>query len=114
MRGRASPDVPPAQRYRLKGRAEDKADDGVWALTCFIVRPGYRGRGITYALAAAAVEWARERGARCLEGYPMVLEPGKVVQWGELHVGNSKVFEAAGFERVHKPSLRRVVMRIEF
>ena len=26
-------------------------------------------------------------GARALEGYPMDPDPGKTVQWGELHVG---------------------------
>src|SRR5215469_17503259 len=38
-----------------KGRHEDKQDDGVWSVTCFVVRKGYRRRGITYALAAATV-----------------------------------------------------------
>ncbi|HEY3005203.1 MAG TPA: hypothetical protein VGJ44_22850 [Kribbellaceae bacterium] len=28
---------------------EDKDDDGVWAVTCFATRVGYRRRGITYA-----------------------------------------------------------------
>jgi GNAT superfamily N-acetyltransferase len=96
------------------GRAQDRTDADVWALTCFIVRPGFRGRGITYALAAAAVDHARKSGARALEGYPMVPEPGKPVQWGEMYVGNATVFEAAGFSQVAKPSLRRVVMRVEF
>jgi GNAT superfamily N-acetyltransferase len=95
-------------------RSEDKADDSVWAVTCFAVRAGLRRQGLTYPLAAATVDFARERGARALEAYPMVVEPGQDVTWGELHVGHRKVFEAAGFEEVSHPSKRRVVMRIDF
>jgi GNAT superfamily N-acetyltransferase len=95
-------------------RDEDKDDDGIWAVTCFAVRKGYRGRGMTYALARATVDHARRRGARALEAYPMITEPGKTITWGELHVGARQVFEEAGFEQVSKPTLRRVVMRVEF
>jgi len=97
-----------------RGRDEDSGDDGVWAVTCFVVRKGYRGRGLTYALAEATIPYARERGARALEGYPMITEPGKEVTWGELFVGARQVFEDAGFREVSHPTLRRVVMRIDF
>jgi len=96
------------------GRQEDKTDDGVWAVTCFVVRKGYRKRGITYALAAATVDYAREHGARALEAYPMITEPGKEITWGELYVGTRQVFAEAGFAEVSHPSPRRVVMRIDF
>jgi GNAT superfamily N-acetyltransferase len=96
------------------GRDEDKADDSVWAVTCFIIRLGYRRRGITYALARAAVDFARKRGARALEGYPMITRPDKEITWGELHVGSRNVFTDAGFTQVTHPSPRRVVMRIDF
>jgi GNAT superfamily N-acetyltransferase len=66
-------------RVPWEGRSEDKTDDSVWALTCFVTRAGYRRRGISYALARAAVDFARERGARALEGYPMVTKPGQDV-----------------------------------
>src|SRR5688500_3412937 len=58
-------------RVPWEGRAEDKADDSVWAVTCPFTRAGYRKRGISRALARAAVDFARERGARAVEGYPM-------------------------------------------
>jgi GNAT superfamily N-acetyltransferase len=95
------------------GRDEDKDDDGVWAVTCFVVRKGYRGRGLTYPLARATIDFARERGARALEAYPMITQPGKEITWGELHVGARQVFEDAGFEEISHPTLRRVVMRID-
>ena len=101
-------------RIPWTGRHEDKADDGVWAVTCFTVRKGFRGRGLTYPLARATIDFARERGARALEAYPMITQPGKEVTWGELYVGARQVFEDAGFKEVSRPTLRRVVMRIDF
>jgi GNAT superfamily N-acetyltransferase len=96
------------------GRAEDKADDRVWAVTCFVTRAGFRRRGVSRALARAAVDFARERGARALEGYPMITRPGQEITWGELHVGSRSIFEAAGFAEVSHPTKHRVVMRIDF
>jgi GNAT superfamily N-acetyltransferase len=101
-------------RVPWTGRDEDKDDDDVWAVTCFAVRKGFRGRGLMYPLARATVDFARERGARAVEGYPMITEPGKEITWGELHVGARQVFEDAGFKEVSHPSKRRVVMRIDF
>src|SRR5262249_38355393 len=93
---------------------EDKEDDGVWSVTCFVVRRGYRKRGLTYALAAATVPYAKAHGARALEGYAMRTKPGKEITWGELHVGPVQAFADAGFTEVSAPSVRRVVMRVEF
>ena len=101
-------------RVAWEGRAEDKADDSVWAVTCFVTRAGFRRRGISRALARATVDFARERGARALEGYPMITEPGKEITWGELHVGSRSIFAAAGFKEVTHPTPRRFVMRIDF
>ncbi len=97
-----------------RGRDEDKADDSVWAVTCLAVRKGFRRRGITYALARASVDFARDRGARALEAYTMITQPGKEITWGELHVGSRDVFAYAGFAEVSHPTPRRVVMRIDF
>jgi GNAT superfamily N-acetyltransferase len=98
-----------------KGRPEeDKEDDGVWSVTCFVVRKGYRRRGVSYALAAAAVGYARDSGARALEGYAMRTQPGKEITWGELYVGAVQVYADAGFTEVSAPSVRRVVMRVDF
>ena len=101
-------------RVPWEGRAEDKTDDSVWAVTCFVTRAGFRRRGISRALARAAVDFARERGARALEGYPMLTRPGQEIMWGELHVGSRSIFEAAGFSELSHPTPRRVVMRIDF
>jgi hypothetical protein len=72
---------------------------------------GFRKRGVSRALARAAVDFARERGARAIEGYPITT---KNVILEELHVGTQGVFAAAGFTEVSRPTLRRVVMRVDF
>ena len=102
--------------YRVPwlGRDEDKRDESVWAVTCVFVRAGYRRRGVSYALALAAVDFARSRGAKALEAYPMVTSKGEEIAWGELHVGSRSIFAAAGFKEVTRPTPRRVVMRVEF
>lgn len=97
-----------------RGRDEDKDDGGVWSVTCFAVRKGYRGRGLTYQLTRATIEYAREHGATAVEGYPMITQAGKKITWGEVHVGTRQAFEEAGFTEVSHPSLRRVVMRVDF
>jgi GNAT superfamily N-acetyltransferase len=96
------------------GRQEDKTDSNVWSVTCFVTRKGYRKQGITYALAAATIGFAREEGAWALEAYPMLADPGKEITWGEMRVGSRQVFAEAGFTEVSHPSPRRFVMRIGF
>jgi GNAT superfamily N-acetyltransferase len=98
-------------RVPWEGRDEDKADETVWAVTCLFTRAGFRKRGISRALARAAVDFARGRGARAIEGYPMT---SKNAILEELGVGTEATFAAAGFTEVSRPTLRRVVMRIDF
>lgn len=95
------------------GRSEDPQDPDVWAIVCFAIRPGFRGQGHTRALAKAAVEYARARGAKAVEGYPMVPKRGQNVSWGEMNVGSRTTFLAAGFREVAHPTARRVVMRLD-
>jgi GNAT superfamily N-acetyltransferase len=97
-------------RVPWEGRAEDKADDSVWAVTCLLTRAGFRKRGVSRALARAAVDFARERGARALEAYPMTTTDALLE---ELHVGTRSVFADAGLTEVSRPSVRRVVMRVD-
>ncbi|HLS63498.1 MAG TPA: GNAT family N-acetyltransferase [Ruania sp.] len=94
-----------------EGRSQDKADDGVWAVTCFVTRAGFRRRGVATALARAAVGHARRAGARAIEAYP-ITTTAAISE--ELHVGLVGMFENAGFRQVSAPTSRRVVMRLDF
>jgi GNAT superfamily N-acetyltransferase len=85
--------------------------EGVWSVTCFVVRKGFRRQGLMYELAAATVEYGRQVGACVLEGYPTEPPPGKVVIWDEASVGLLQVFLDAGYEVEGSPTLRRRVVR---
>lgn len=109
----ANPGLVRVYKVPWEGRSEDRADARVWAVTCVLVRTGFRKRGVAYALVAAAVSHARSRGARALEAYPMRTEAGQIMT-DEIHVGTESIFAGAGMRDVSRPGKRRVVMRIDF
>ena len=98
------------QQVPWVGRNEDRTDESVWAVTCFVSRTGFRRRGVAGALAAASVDFALSSGARAVEGYPITTT---AVITEELHVGTVGMFTRAGFREVSRPTARRVVMRID-
>ena len=87
-------------------------DPGVWAVTCFVVRREHRGEGLTPLLLAAAVEHAREHGARMLEAYPYDTAAAKK-HTNELYRGILSVFQAAGFREVARPKPDRAIVSLE-
>lgn len=73
-------------------------DLDVWSIWCIRVRPGHRGEGISHALLAGAVAFARAEGAPAVEGYP-VDNRGEKVDLTMAYVGTRSLFEKAGFHR---------------
>jgi GNAT superfamily N-acetyltransferase len=93
-------------------------DLDVWSVWCIRVRPGHRRRGISHALLAGAVEYARSRGAAAIEGYP-VDNRGEKVDLTMAYVGTRALFEKAGFRRAAETTsvvggFPRLLMRLEF
>ncbi|WP_426247387.1 GNAT family N-acetyltransferase [Nocardioides sp. LHG3406-4] len=97
-------------RVPWEGRDEDRTDESVWAVTCVFTRQGFRRQGVSRVLVRAAVDFARKRGARAIEGYPITTTD---VITEELLVGTVGTFAAAGFTEVSRPTLRRAVMRLD-
>jgi len=92
-------------------------DLDVWSLWCVRVRPGHRGEGISHALVAGAVEFARAGGAPAIEGYP-VDNRGKKVDLTMAYVGTKRLFEKAGFTKAADTDsvlngFPRVLMRLD-
>ena len=87
----------------------------VWSVWCIRVRPGHRGRGVSHALLAGAVEYARSQGAPAVEGYPV--DNGELkVDPTMAYVGTRRLFERAGFTKAADTDavsggFPRVVMR---
>ena len=73
------------------------AGAATWTVLCFFVPLRHRGAGITDALLAGAVAYAREQGAEVVEGYPH-----DTAGVSSTHRGHSRVFRAAGFRREGK------------
>lgn len=71
---------------------------GTWAVTCFFVRAGHRGRGIASALLDAACAHAFANGAAEIEAYPVPKpKPGTRIGAVFAWTGLPAMFEAAGF-----------------
>jgi GNAT superfamily N-acetyltransferase len=83
---------------------------GVWSIVCFYIDRYHRKSGVGSALLESAVEHARKKGARIVEGYPIDSSVRKVPN-SEGYVGFQSMFEAAGFEEVARRSRSRPLMR---
>lgn len=73
-------------------------DVPVWSVVCFVVRSGYRGRGVAQELLDEAVAFAGRHGAPAIEGYP-VDSGGTRISTSLAYVGTTAMFERSGFER---------------
>jgi GNAT superfamily N-acetyltransferase len=100
----------------VRSRTIPKVDDvPVWSIVCFLIRVGYRRKGVARALLEGAVAFARDAGVPALEAYPIDPEGSRVdVSFG--YVGFTPMFEAAGFVPVMETDARsagrpRVLMR---
>jgi GNAT superfamily N-acetyltransferase len=92
--------APRSDTALARSRAIPAFDDlPVWSLWCIRVRAGHRGQGITHALIAGAVEFARSHDAPVIEAYP--LDNGDMrVDTTMAYAGIRKNFERAGFIHV--------------
>ncbi|SFO05595.1 GNAT family N-acetyltransferase [Mycetocola miduiensis] len=97
----------------VKSSPEEPDDDSVWAVTCFVVRVGFRKRGIGRALLGGAIDHARRGGARVIEGYPVDPAEREKVSSAELYHGSVSLFAANGFREVARPSPDRAVMQLD-
>ncbi|WP_103534716.1 GNAT family N-acetyltransferase [Streptomyces sp. SM11] len=103
--------------YARSRRIPHVDDLPVWSLWCIRVRPGHRGRGISHALIAGAVEFARAQGAPVIEAYP--LDSGDAeVDMTMAYAGIRRNFERAGFARAADTASvlaghPRVLMRLD-
>ena len=102
------------QRARVvtEGSRQEPLDASVWAVTCFVVRVGYRRRGVAAALLRGAVAQARGGGARVVEGYPVDVALRPKAPSAELYHGTRSLFAAAGFVEVARVRKDRVVMEL--
>lgn len=107
--------VAPRDRYPRLARSRILApldDLPVWSVPCFFVAKPWRRRGVTVALLGAAVRFARSRGAKRLEGYPVAPRRGEIPA-AFAYTGLPSAFERAGFREVARRSETRPILRRE-
>lgn len=107
-------DMQRLQRSRVIPAIDDRP---VWSVVCFVVRPGFRRRGIAHALLDGVIGYARHNDACGLEAYPVDPQGARIHQ-SAAYVGTTGLFEAAGFRRVVRTEatsggLPRWLMRLE-
>jgi GNAT superfamily N-acetyltransferase len=95
------------QRSRVTKAVDDVP---VWSIVCFVIERNHRSTGVGTELLRAAVEYAREKGAVAVEGYPV--EPRRdrmpdIYAW----MGLASMFEAAGFTEIARRSETRPLFR---
>lgn len=83
-------------RAIVRATGEPLDYDGVWSLTCFVVRTQYRGRGLNSVLLAASVDPAERSGARMIEAYPVDTSHGEH-RPNDLYHATLSTFVSAGF-----------------
>jgi GNAT superfamily N-acetyltransferase len=88
-------------------------DNPVWSITCFFVARPYRARGATSGLLQAALDYAREKGARIVEGYPIDPKKGRMADVF-VYTGLASTFKKAGFVECARRSETRPIMRYYF
>lgn len=84
-------------------------DIDAWSINCFVVKPGHRRRGVGQALATAAIEYAKSRGAKVIEAYPVDGERASVVDY---FTGTIGMFTEHGFVEIFRRNHDRPVMRL--
>jgi len=84
-------------------------DTPVWSISCFYIRKGHRKRGVSAALIGAAIDAAREAGARVLEAYPLDADLTRSTSF----TGYSSTFRRAGFKVVARHVASQPIMRID-
>lgn len=94
------------ERSRTLKRVDDKP---VWSIVCFFVAKPFRRKGLMVPLLEAAVAYAKEQGAKIVEGYPV--EPTKGLPWGSGYMGLAPAFREVGFVEVLRRSETRSIMR---
>jgi GNAT superfamily N-acetyltransferase len=96
--------LPWLDRARRLARVDDVP---VWSISCFYVRIGYRKKGVTAALIAAALRAAKRAGAPALEAYPLDADKTPSSSW----TGYATTFARAGFKTIARHVPPRPIMR---
>jgi ribosomal protein S18 acetylase RimI-like enzyme len=86
-------------------------DQPVWSIICFVVPAEYRDQGVARALLDGAVAYAKKRGAKLVEAYP-VDRPSRSND-DSMWFGAKSMYDSAGFKEVARRKPQRPIVRIK-
>jgi len=95
------------ERSRILKPIDDKP---VWSIVCFFVKKNHRRQGLNIALLKAAITFAKQRGAKILEGYPVEPKKDSMPDVFAFY-GLASAFKKAGFNECLRRSETRPIMR---
>lgn len=100
------------ERSRLLKRPDNKP---VWSIVCFFMDKSARQQGLMYQMIRGAVAYAKSRGAKLVEAYPVDLQADKLeghrLTGDEGYMGVASAFRKAGFTEVKRVSETKLIMR---
>jgi GNAT superfamily N-acetyltransferase len=98
---------PSLERSRTLKRVDDLP---VWSIVCFYVAKPYRRKGLMAELLRAAIDYARQHGAKIVEGYPIEPKHDDSPPVSTF-TGIFSAFQEVGFVEVARRSEKRPIMR---
>ena len=82
----------------------------VWSIVCYMIPSEHRRQGVAHALLQGAVTYARKRGARLIEAYPV--DRADRSRDTEMWSGSKSMYDRAGFKEVARRKPGRPIMRL--
>ena len=98
---------PALERSRTLKRFDDRP---VWSIVCFYVARPFRRQRLMVKLLQAAVAYAKEHGAKIVEGYPIEPAQNNIPAYSSF-TGILSAFQEAGFVEVLRRSEHRPIVR---
>jgi GNAT superfamily N-acetyltransferase len=100
------------ENSRILKRVDDKP---VWSIVCFFVDKTARKQGVMQELLAGAVKFAKSKGAKIVEGYPIDMQSpklaGQKLNSYSGYMGIASVYREVGFKQVGAASETQLIMR---
>ena len=104
----------PRERYKRLATSKHLGpvdDQPVWVVSCFYIHRDYRHQGLMEKLITAATEYAKEKGVKILEAFP--IDAREKMSPLSIFTGKVDVFARLGFEQValreSRPILRKTL-----
>jgi len=103
---------PALENSRILKRVDDKP---VWSIVCFFVDKSIRKQGFMIEMLRGAVAYAKKRGAKIVEVYPIDMQTEKLAgqKLGSYagYMGIASAFREAGFVEADHASETQLIMR---